>query len=409
MRHEPSAFSALSAAAERELREDILRFWVEHTVDKEQGGFYGLITNDLRVDTSAPKGSVLNTRILWTFSAASRFWPEPLYCETAERAYAYVLEHFWDDEYSGLVWLVDHKGDPLDTRKQTYGQAFGVYALSEYFRATGEQEALERAISLYRSIETHAFEPAQGDEHGGYVEALARDWSPLEDMRLSPIDLNVPYSQNTHLHLLEAYAALLRVWPDPKLRERLRAVWQILALRIRNEKTNHLVLFQDRDWKPLSEALSYGHDIEASWLLCEAAGVLGDEKLIARTGAITLAMAEMVLKEGFDHERGGVSDGVDHDMSVMGKEWWPQAESVVGFLNAFELSGKSDYLEAALASWRFIEQFVIDHNYGEWYYRVSPEGRPELDLPKVSPWKCPYHSARAALETIERVQRLCKR
>ena len=304
---------ALSAAAERELREDILPFWAQRTVDKEQGGFYGLITNDLQIETSAPKGSVLNTRILWTFSAVSRIWPDQLYRETAERAYAYVLEHFWDEEHSGLVWMVDHKGDFLDARKQTYGQAFGIYALSEYFRATGEQEALERAISLYRSIEAHAFEPPQGDEHGGYVEALARDWSPLEDMRLSPIDLNVPYSQNTHLHLLEAYSALLRSWPDPALRERLKALWQILAFRIRDEKTNHLVLFQDRDWKPLSEALSYGHDIEASWLLCEAAGVLEDEELIARTNAIALTMAETVLEEGFDREHGGVSDGNDHN------------------------------------------------------------------------------------------------
>lgn len=401
--------SALSAAAEHELRHGILPFWAKQTVDREQGGFYGLITNDLRIDKSAPKGSVLNTRILWTFSAAFRAWPDPLYREMADRAYAYVLEHFWDEEHSGLVWMVDSMGEILDARKQTYGQAFGVYAFSEYFSATGEKEALERAIKLVENLEAHAFEPPQGSEHGGYIEALARDWSPLEDMRLSAIDLNVPYSQNTHLHLLEAYATLLRVWPDPALRERLQAIWQILALRIRDKKTNHLVLFQDRAWKPLSEALSYGHDIEASWLLCEAAGVLGDEELIARTNAIALAMAEMVLEEGFDHERGGVSDGVDHDMSVLGKEWWPQAEAVVGFLNAFELSGKDAYLEAALASWQFIDRFVIDHKNGEWFYRVTPEGRPELDLPKVSPWKCPYHNARAALEIIERTQRLSSR
>ena len=394
---------ALSSAAERELREDILPFWAERTVDREKGGFYGLITNDLEVDSDAPKGSVLNTRILWTFSAAFRTWPEPLYREMADRAYAYLLEHFWDDQHSGLVWMVDSRGDFLDERKQTYGQAFGVYAFSEYFRATGRKEALEYAIRLLESIEAHAFEPA----HGGYVEALARDWSPLEDMRLSDIDLNVPYSQNTHLHLLEAYAALLRVWPEPTLRGRLQALWEILAFRIRDEKTNKLVLFQDRDWKPLSDAVSHGHDIEASWLLCEAADVLGDETISERTKAIGLAMTGGVLAEGFDRVHGGVSDAIDHHSPVLGKEWWPQAEAVVGFLNAFELLGKDDYLQAALASWRFIEQFVIDHTYGEWYYRVSPEGRPELDLPKVSPWKCPYHNARAALETIERVQRLC--
>ena len=393
---------ALSSAAERELREDILPFWAERTVDREKGGFYGLITNDLEVDSDAPKGSVLNTRILWTFSAAFRTWPEPLYREMADRAYAYLLEHFWDDQHSGLVWMVDSRGDFLDERKQTYGQAFGVYAFSEYFRATGHKEALEYAIRLLESIEAHAFEPA----HGGYVEALARDWSPLEDMRLSDIDLNVPYSQNTHLHLLEAYAALLRVWPEPTLRGRLQALWEILAFRIRDEKTNKLVLFQDRDWKPLSDAVSHGHDIEASWLLCEAADVLGDETISERTKAIGLAMAGGVLAEGFDHVHGGVSDAIDHHSPVLGKEWWPQAEAVVGFLNAFELSGRKDYLDAALKSWHFIEQFLIDHTYGEWYYRVSPEGRPELDLAKVSPWKCPYHNARAALEIIERSRRL---
>jgi mannobiose 2-epimerase len=400
--------TALGAAAERELREDILPFWAERTVDREKGGFYGLIANDLKVDTEAPKGSVLNTRILWTFSAAYRAWPEPLYRELADRAYAYLLAHFWDDRHGGLVWTVDSLGGTLDERKQTYGQAFGVYAFTEYFRATGSKEALEHAIRLFESIEAHAFEPPQGDEYGGYIEALARDWSPLEDMRLSPIDLNVPYSQNTHLHLLEAYAALLRAWPEPALRKRLEALWEILAFRIRDTKTNKLILFQGRDWKPLSDAVSHGHDIEASWLLGEAADELGDEEISKQTKAIALAMTDDVLAEGYDQVHGGVSDAIDHHSPVLGKEWWPQAEAVVGFLNAFELSGGEKYLEAALKSWDFIERFVVDHSYGEWYYRVSPEGRPELDLAKVSPWKCPYHNSRAALEIIERADRLAR-
>ncbi|MGD0166113.1 MAG: AGE family epimerase/isomerase [Gaiellaceae bacterium] len=395
--------SALSAGAERELREGILPFWAEQTVDADEGGFYGLITNDLQVDRAAPKGCVLNTRILWTFSTASRAWPDPLYRQLAERAYSYLLEHFWDEKHSGLVWMVDHSGDPLDEHKQTYSQAFGIYALGEYYRASGTRDALERAITLFESIETHAFEP----EYGGYIEALARDWSPLEDMRLSPIDLNAPYSQNTHLHLLEAYASLAKVWPEPVLFERLRALWEILALRIRDAKTSRLILFLDRDWQPLSQAISYGHDIEASWLLCEAADVLGDAALRKRTHEIALAMAESVLEEGYDREHGGVSDAIDHHSEVLGKEWWPQAEAVVGFLNAFELSGREAFLDAAEKSWDFIEKHVIDRDYGEWYYRVSPEGQPELELPKVSPWKCPYHNARAALEVIERAKRLC--
>jgi mannobiose 2-epimerase len=394
----------LGAAAERELREDILPFWAERTIDREHGGFFGLIANDLRVEPEAPKGLVLNTRILWAFSAASRAFPDTLYRETRDRAYAYLLDRFWDEKDSGLVWTVDCRGRFLDLRKQIYGQAFAVYALAEYFQATGEREALERAIRLFQSIESHAFEP----EHGGYVEALTRDWRPLVDMRLSPIDLNAPYSQNTHLHLLEAYTALLQVWPDRVLRERLRELWQIVAFRIRDERTNHLVLFQDRDWNPLSDALSHGHDIEASWLLWEAAEALGDDEVIARTRPVTLAMAETVLEEGFDCERGGVSDATDHQ-GAPAKEWWPQIEAVVGFLNAYEIAGKNEFLDAAIASWRFIDDFVIDRTYGEWYYRVSPEGRPELELPKVSPWKCPYHNTRGALETIARTRRLSGR
>jgi mannobiose 2-epimerase len=395
----------LGAAAERELRTDILPFWAERTIDRERGGFYGLITNDLDVDETAPKGLVLNARILWAFSAASRAYPDRSNGEVRDRAYGYLIDHFWDTERSGLVWMVNPGGTFLDTRKQIYGQAFGVYALAEYFRATGDKEALERAIQLFEIVEEHAFEAPQGDELGGYVEALDRDWQPLEDMRLSSIDLNAPYSQNTHLHLLEAYTVLLRVWPEPAVRDRLRELWQILAFRIRNEQTNHLALFQDRDWKPLSDAISYGHDIEGSWLLYEAAEMLGDGDLIDQTREIALAMAETVLEKGFDREHGGVSDATGHH-GPLAKEWWPQAEAVVGFLNAFELSRRDDFLDAALATWAFIDAYVVDRTYGEWYYRLSSEGRPELDLPKVSPWKGPYHNVRAALEVIERTKRL---
>lgn len=391
----------LASAAERELREDILPFWAG-LVDNEKGGFYGEVSNDLKINKEASKGLVLNARILWAFSAAFGAWRDPLYKQLADRAYDYLIAHFWDTEYKGLFWSVDSEGKPESVRKQIYGQAFGVYALSMYYLATDREDALQYAIELFGTIENNAFEA----EYGGYVEALDRDWSALADMRLSAIDLNVPYSQNTHLHLLEAYAALAQAWPQTIVSQRLKVVWEILAMRIRDHRSNRLILFQDRDWSPLSTAVSHGHDIEASWLLCETADVLGDKGISERTHTIALAMARDVLEHGFDRSLGGVSDAIDHDSPLLGKEWWTQAEAVVGFLNAFELSGDDEFLAAAIHSWDFIEKYLIDHQYGEWYYLMTPEGKPYLEKPKVSMWKCPYHNTRAMLQIIERAKRL---
>ncbi|MGD0018102.1 MAG: AGE family epimerase/isomerase [Candidatus Limnocylindrales bacterium] len=392
---------ALRAAAERELRQDILPYWATWAVDREQGGFFGALSCDGRPDPGADKGGVLNARILWTFSAALRRRPEPLYREMADRAFGYILEHFWDPEYSGLYWAVDHRGRRSQDRKQTYGQAFGIYALAEYFRATGVQEALDRAIRLFNSIEARAFDPIGG----GYWEARGRDWEPIDDIRLSSIDLNAPFSMNTHLHLLEAYTTLALAWEDPRPREMLRALLELMLDRFVDARTGHLALFFDERWRSLSEVISYGHDIETSWLICEAADVVGDPSLQARARAAAVRMADAVLASGFDAERGGVyhersSDGRLHT----NKDWWPQAEAVVGFLNAYQISGRKEYLAAAIKTWDFVDAFVIDHQAGEWFTRVSREGVPVPDQTKVDFWKCPYHNARAMLEIMERAR-----
>ncbi|MGZ4461480.1 MAG: AGE family epimerase/isomerase [Gaiellaceae bacterium] len=391
----------LSTTAERELRENILPFWAGPAVD-ERGGFQGLVAGDMHVDPLAPKGCVLNARILWTFSAAYRRWPQPLYREMADRAFDYLLAHFWDERHSGLVWTVDHEGRILEGRKQVYGLAFGIYALAEYARASASEKALDRAVELFRLIEKHAFDEASG----GYGEALGRDWKLIDDVRLSARDLNAPRSQNTHLHLLEAYAGLVRSWDDPAPRARLRALIEILVGHIRDERTDHLILFQDEGWRPLSRAVSYGHDIEASWLLSEAAALLGDDRYRHDIDAVALRMAERVLDEGYDREHGGIfnesAPGGELDSN---KDWWVEAEAVVGFLNGFQLSGRARMLDAALETWRFIEAHMVDRVHGSWFSRVSREGSPHEEMPKVDLWTCPYHSARAALEIIDRTGR----
>ena len=393
----------LRASAERELRGDILPYWATRAVDREQGGFFGAISVDGHPDASAGKGGVLNARILWTFSAAFRRWPEPLYREMADRAFEYLLAHFWDPEHSGLYWEVDHLGRMLQARKQTYGQAFGVYGLAEYFRATGVRAALDRAMRLFEDIEARALDPA----NGGYWEARGRDWQPIDDIRLSDVDLNAPFSMNNHLHVLEAYTTLALVCEDPRPRARLRAVLELVLDRIFDAQSGHLILFFDEHWRSMSGAISYGHDIEASWLICEAAGVVGDPARAARAQAAAVKMADAVLAAGYDAELGGVyKDRTADGHLETDKEWWPQAEAVVGYLNAYRISGREKHLAAAIKTWDFIDAFVIDHRDGEWYARVSREGVPLPGLTKVDFWKCPYHDARAMLEIMDRTQQL---
>jgi mannobiose 2-epimerase len=400
--HGIAPFSALARAMERDLRENVLPFWRDRVRDETHGGFLGHLADDGTVDPVGPKGGVLNARILWTFAAAFRRYQDAADRKTADRALSYLLARFWDDTHGGIYWMLDHEGRPLSDRKQTYALAFALYALAECHRATGSDEALDRAIGLFRSIEEHARDTV----HGGYWEARARDWTPLEDVRLSEKDRNSPKSMNTHLHVLEAYTNLLRVWEGEGLRDRLRALVEIHLERIVDPVSGHLLLFFDEEWRPVDGAVSYGHDIEASWLVVEAADVLGDAGLRDEAARIAEKTARVTLAAGFDREHGGVFAERDEGAPLDDeKHWWMQAEAIVGFVNAWELTGEGAFLEAAESTWRFVDRFLIDRTHGEWRWRVARDGSTIPGLPKVEPWKCPYHNSRAALEVVERAER----
>lgn len=397
----------LRAKVETEVRQGILPFWLKNTIDGESGGFLGKLSNDLTIDANAGKGLILNARILWTFAKAFNVYRDPIYLTTARRAYDYLCRHFWDSEFGGVYWMVDHLGQPLDTRKRIYGQAFTVYALAEYGQATGDAHPIDRAMSLVAQIEVAGHDA----EHGGYFETYERDWTLAADQRLSDVDLDEKKSMNTHLHMLEAYATLLRNRQDERVRFRLRELIEIFLKHIVDAATHHLILFFDEAWHPRSKKISFGHDIEGSWLLCEAAEVLGDEDVLARVRAEAVRMAQAVYEQGLDADGGlmyeaerngdGLLEIVDGD-----KHWWPQAEAVVGFLNGYELSGQQHFLEAANRSWRFIEEHIIDHEHGEWFWLVSREGVPDKRQDKVGPWKCPYHNSRTCFEVMDRLDRL---
>ena len=412
---------SLRAAVLAEATENILPFSMRHVVDQAQGGFYGHVANDGTADPGAPKGLVQHGRMLWTFAHAGRILVNPEYWPVALHAYTALVDWFHDREHGGFFWTVDHAGHPLDTDKVIYGQAFVLYGLAEQYRAGGDEGCLEQAVELYRLIEARGRDP----HSGSYYEVCGRDWTPLPERHLDPTPLPVAWGMNTHLHLLEAYAGLLRALDDGgpaglglqnELRASLRALVHVLLERIVDPDTHHMALYFDRDWRPLSDEVSCGHDIEASWLLVEAAEVLGEPGLLARARETALQMAGAVLEQGLGADGGLFDEGpaalsnegpaaLDEDGSgaAAGRDrtWWPQAEAVVGFLNAYQLGGEERFLDASLASWAFIRQRFSDRQYGDWYHSVDAAGRPH-DREKAGFWKTPYHNARACFEVLAR-------
>ena len=391
--------SELRQRVEAELLSDILPFWLKYAIDEEYGGFRGQIANDLTINPHAAKGIILNARILWTFSKAFSAYGDPVYLDAARRAYEYLVRFFWDNEFGGVYWMVDYQGNPFDTKKRIYGQAFTVYALAEYYHATGDAEILARALRLVEVIEASGHDPA----NGGYFETYERDWTLAVDQRLSEVDQDEKKSMNTHLHLLEAYAALLRNHEHSTVRLRLRELIEVFLNHIVDPKTHHFLLFFDEEWRTQSDKVSFGHDIEGSWLLCEAAEILGDTALLESVRAVGLSMAQAVYDQGLDTDGGLLYEAGPTGIIDSDKHWWPQAEAVVGFLNAHELSGRQYFRDAAERSWAFIEEHIIDREHGEWFWLVSKDGVPAAERDKVGPWKCPYHNSRACFETMERL------
>ncbi len=413
------------------LENNILHFWQTKMVDRENGGFYGRIDGQEVLHPEAEKGAILNARILWTFSAAYRVSGKDEYLNTATYAKEYFIEHFIDKEYGGVYWSVDHKGLPLNTRKQFYAIGFALYGLSEYVRATGDREALDYAIQLFECIENHAFD----SEFNGYIEAQTRDWQPIADMRLSELDANFPKSQNTHLHIIEPYANLYRCLQELKAKEScdyvpvlgsvlpvgisvpqetvnrveaaLRNIIGIFTDKILNPETHHLDLFFEMDWTRGAGRLeSYGHDIECSWLMHEAALVLGDPYVLDRVEPIVREVAKASEKGlrpdgSMIHEANLDTGHVDDDL-----HWWVQAENVVGWFNIWQHFGDEEAYERAVRCWQYIKDQLIDWENGEWHWSRHPDGTLNLVDDKAGFWKCPYHNGRMCLEVIERSEEM---
>jgi cellobiose epimerase len=388
-----------SRSVRNQLYDHILPFWTGPAMDNEQGGWMAWLFNDLKPDRIQPRGLTANSRILWTFAAVFHISPNETCKTMAKRAYEIMCHYFWDCEHGGAFWQLTDNWQILNDSKKIYGQAFYIYAMTEFHRALGDNGARDRAIELFELIERHAHDSS----NGGYFEVCNRDWSLAENARLSEKDQTEKKSMNNHLHVMEAYANLYRVWKNARVGSRLRELIDLFMRRILDSQNNHLNHFFDEHWHARSDSYTFGHDIEATWLLCEAAEVLGDAALLKQTQDIALKMASAVLHEGLELEGGLCYEGRSGQIIDRGKEWWPQAEAVVGFLNAFQISGDEKFFDAAQKVLGFITEHLVDRIHGDWFWRITPEGRVDTTLPKVSEWKGPYHSSRMCLEALHRL------
>jgi len=379
------------------LTRNLLPFWSTKMVDYKNGGYFGRINGDNQVFPKEDKGGILNARILWTYSSAYRIYKDTSYLRLATRSKDYIMAHFIDKESGGAYRSVKSTGEPSDTRKQTYTQSFFIYGLAEYYRATGDKEALEAAKNIFNLFEKYALDK----KSDGYFEVYSRDWKRTHDKLIGESTANDEKTMNTHLHMMEAYTNLYRVWPDKNVGVRLRALVDIFLDKIIDSKTSHLICFLDKDWKKNSAVDSYGHDIESSWLLNEAAGLLGDPALLAKVKDVSIkianAAAEGLNPDGsLNYEKNLTNGRVSTERS-----WWAQSECIVGYLNAYELTGIEKYLDNAINCWNYTNNHFVDNKNGGWFSSVSESGVASGE--KGGFWVCPYHNGRMCMEVVERI------
>ncbi len=378
----------------KELEEHIVPFWAALR-DNENGGFYGYMSCGLELDKKAEKGVILHSRILWFFSKCYSVLKNEKYRELADHAFEYIKNFCIDYDNGGVYWMTDCKGAPTDTMKHTYNIAFAIYALSCYHNACKDRFAADLAYKLFADIETNTL-----DEYG-YREAFSVDWKPVPNEALSENGLMADKTMNTVLHLIEAYTELYKIDKNEKVAERLRFLLSLMKDRIYDPERNALRVFFDTKYDVIGDIHSYGHDIEATWLTDLACDTLGDEALIKDWAERDLRISGNILDIAFE---GGALNNERENSKINKKRiWWVQAESVVGFVNAYQHSGDEKFLKAAGAVWEYIRDNVIDKRKGgEWFSELSFEGEPDFSKETVGPWKCPYHNGRMCLEIISR-------
>ena len=386
----------LKKEIKKELTDGIIPFW-KKLRDNENGGYYGEMDYELKINSKAEKGCILNSRITWFFANAYTVLKDESLLDEARHAYEFLRDVCIDRENGGIYWSISYDGKPLDTTNHTYNQAFCIYALSSYYEASGDKEALELAFELYNLIETKCTDSV------GYLEAFTRDFKPESNEKLSENGVMADKTMNTLLHVFEAYTELYRVSKDSKVKARLEWIMDLFADRIYNPELKRQEVFFDTDYNSIIDLYSYGHDIETAWLIDRGVEVIGEKKYEDKMTPITRTLTEQIYKVAFNgHSLANECDkGVVNTLRI----WWVQAEALVGFLNGYlKDNSKKEYLDAVEAEWEFIKTYQKDSREGsEWFREVYEDGSPMVGSPIVEPWKCPYHNGRMCLEVIKRI------
>ena len=384
----------LAREVKNELVNHIIPFW-NKLEDKENGGFYGFMDSDLKLDKNADKGVILHSRILWFYSNCYLVLKDGECLEKARHAFEFMRDYCVDREYGGVYWMMKANGEVADSMKHVYCNAFFIYAMSSYYDASKDKEALNLAMDTFRVIEE------KGTDDVAYLEAMTRKWKLMENDALSENGLMADKTMNTTLHLIEAYTELYRVSKDAQVLKRLKFLLDITYDKIYDKENSKLLVFFDKNLNEIGDIYSYGHDIEATWLIDRACEVIGDEKLAKKFAGMNSKIVEKIADVAF--ENGALNNEVEHGIVNKWRIWWVQAEGVVGFLNAYQKYDNARYLDISHALWEYIKGNIIDpREGGEWYSQVDEQGNYAKFKPEVDPWKCPYHDGRMCLEVIKR-------
>lgn len=384
----------IASAAKQHLQTVILPFW-KGLRDDQYGGFYGYVDQQLNLDKKAEKGCILNSRILWFFSETAMALKDRELEDYARHAYAFLKDRCIDRENGGVFWSMTHDGQPLDTTKHTYNQGFAIYALSSYYRLTGDEEALQTAKAIFRLIEQHC------TDNVGYLEAFTASWQPESNEKLSENGVMAAKTMNTLLHVFEGYSGLYLASKDPDVRRCLLRILDIYENKIFDHSRDRQLVFFDENYNSIIDLYSYGHDIESSWLMDWGAGLLNEDALFARIAELNRRMAAAVYENAWDHR--SLANECDRGEKNELRIWWVQAEAVVGFVHQWQKTGEEKYAEAAAENFRFLLEYLHDKRSGsEWFWCVDKFGVPTPEKPIVEPWKCPYHNGRMCLELMRR-------